>query len=41
MSREKHALKMCKELEKTGKTVAKHLFATAHGRFSDLIRPYS
>jgi hypothetical protein len=41
MSREKHAQKLCKEIEKAGKPAPKHLFATAHGRFFDLIRPYS
>jgi len=41
MSRKKHAQKMCKEMEKTAKTAPKHLFATADGRFFDLIRPYS
>jgi hypothetical protein len=40
MRRKKHAPKMCKEIEKAGKTAQKHLFATANGRFFDLIRPY-
>jgi len=41
MSRKKHAPEMCKEMEKAANIAPKHLFATADGRFFDLIRPYS